>query len=78
MIIKILGSGCKKCLALEVNAKAALQSSDIVAEVEKVTDFVAIASYGIMSTPGLVIDEKVVSTGRVLSATEIGALLKAA
>ncbi|AXI49179.1 redox-active disulfide protein 2 (plasmid) [Sulfitobacter sp. SK012] len=76
MIIKILGSGCKKCLALEANARAALQSSAINADVEKVTDFVAIASYGIMSTPGLVIDEKVVSTGRVLSASEIGALLK--
>ena len=76
MIIKILGSGCKKCVALAENAKMAAQTAAIDAEIEKVTDVVAIASYGIMSTPGLVIDEKVVSAGRVLSASEISALLK--
>ncbi|MCZ4354571.1 thioredoxin family protein [Roseovarius aestuarii] len=76
MIIKILGSGCKKCVALGENAKTALQAAAIDAEIEKVTDVVAIAGYGIMSTPGLVIDEKVISTGRVLSASEIGGLLK--
>jgi small redox-active disulfide protein 2 len=76
MIVKILGSGCKKCLSLEANAKAALQTANIVADVEKVTDVVDIARYGIMSTPGLVIDEKVVSSGRVLSPSEIGAILK--
>lgn len=75
MLIKILGSGCKKCLALAENTKTALQTADIDADIEKVTDIVAIASYGIMSTPGLVIDEKVVATGRVLSASEIGAFL---
>jgi small redox-active disulfide protein 2 len=77
MIVKILGSGCKKCLALEANTKEALRASGIAAEVEKVTDIVVMASYGIMSTPGLVVDEKVISTGRVLSALEIEALLKA-
>lgn len=76
MMMKILGSGCKKCTALEENAKAALLTAGITGDVEKVTDIVTIASYGVMSTPGLVIDEKVVSTGRVLSASEIGALLK--
>jgi small redox-active disulfide protein 2 len=76
MIIKILGSGCKKCVALEENAKAAAQAAAIDATIEKVTDIVAIASYGIMSTPGLVIDGKVVSTGRVSSVPEIEALLK--
>jgi small redox-active disulfide protein 2 len=76
MIIKILGSGCKKCVALAHNAETALQAAGIDAEIEKVTDVVTISSYGIMSTPGLVIDEKVVSSGRVLSATDIGALLK--
>lgn len=76
MIIKILGSGCKKCVALGENAKTALQAAAIDAEIEKVTDVVAIAGYGVMSTPGLVIDEKVVSTGRVLSASEIEGLLK--
>lgn len=77
MIIKILGSGCKKCVALGENARTAAKAAAIDAKIEKVTDVVAIASYGIMSTPGLVIDEKVVSSGRVLSASEIGALLKA-
>ena len=76
MIIKILGSGCKKCAALEENAKAAAKTAAINADIEKVTDIVAIAGYGVMSTPGLVIDEKVVASGRVLSASEIGALLK--
>lgn len=75
MIIKILGSGCKKCVALAVNAKAAAQAENVEAQIEKVTDVVTIASYGIMSTPGLVIDEEVVSSGRVLSAAEIGVLL---
>lgn len=75
MIIKILGSGCKKCLALEANVNAALTATDISAHVEKVTDIIDIARYGIMSTPGLVIDEKVVSSGRVLTAAEISALI---
>ncbi|WP_298864130.1 thioredoxin family protein [uncultured Sulfitobacter sp.] len=78
MIIKILGSGCKKCLALEANVKAALSEADVKAEVEKVTDFVDIARYGVMSTPGLVIDEKVVSSGRVLTPPQISALLPTA
>lgn len=77
MIIKILGSGCKKCAALGENARIAAKAASIVATIEKVTDIVAIAGYGVMSTPSLVIDEKVVSSGRVLSAPEIGALLKA-
>ena len=76
MIIKILGSGCKKCVALADNAKAAAEAASIDAQIEKVTDVVDIARYGIMSTPGLVIDEKVVSSGRVLSAGDIGALLE--
>lgn len=75
MIIKILGSGCKKCVALGENAKAAAQAAGIQADIVKVTDFAEIAGYGILSTPGLVIDEKVVSAGRVLSAEEIGKLI---
>lgn len=76
MIIKILGSGCKKCVALADNAKAAAQTEGIDARIEKVTDIIAIAGYGIMSTPGLVVDEKVVSSGRVLTAAQIAPLLK--
>lgn len=78
MIIKILGSGCKKCVALADNAKAAAQTEGIDAQIEKVTDIIAIAGYGIMSTPGLVVDEKVVSSGRVLTAAQIAPLLKGA
>lgn len=75
MIIKILGSGCKKCLALEANVKAALLAADTEAEVEKVTDFVDIARYGVTSTPGFVINERAVASGRVLTPAEISALL---
>jgi small redox-active disulfide protein 2 len=78
MIIKILGSGCKKCIALGDNAKTAAQAEGIAAQIEKVTDIIAIAGYGIMSTPGLVIDEKVVSSGRVLTPAEIAPLLREA
>lgn len=75
MIIKILGSGCKKCVALGENAKLAANAAGKQAEIVKVTDFAQIAAYGVMSTPGLVIDEKLVSSGKVLSAQEIGKLL---
>lgn len=75
MIIKILGSDCRKCVALADNAKAAAAAAGKEAEIVKVTDFAEIAAYGVMSTPGLVVDEKVVSTGKVLSAEEIGKLI---
>lgn len=75
MIIKILGSGCKKCIALAANAKAAVDAAGKEAEVLKVTDIAQIAAYGVMATPGLVIDEKVVSTGKVLSAEDIARFL---
>ncbi|MGB4828994.1 MAG: thioredoxin family protein [Paracoccaceae bacterium] len=75
MIIKILGSGCRKCVALADNAKAAAQAAGKPAEIVKVTDFAEIAAYGVMSTPALVVDEKLLSTGKVLSADEIGRLL---
>jgi small redox-active disulfide protein 2 len=75
MIIKILGTGCKKCKQLEANAKAAIQELDGDFTVEKVTDLNDIMNYGVMMTPGLVIDEQVRSTGKVLSADEIRALI---
>lgn len=75
MIIKILGSGCKKCLALGDNAKAAAEAVGKEVEIVKVTDFAEIAGYGVMSTPGLVIDEKLISAGKVLSVEEISASL---
>jgi len=77
MNIKILGSGCKKCLALGKNTREAIDAAGVSAEIEKITDIVAIAGYGVMSTPALVINDKVVSTGKVLSAAQVGALLSA-
>lgn len=78
MIIKILGSGCKKCIALGENAKAAADAAGISAEIVKVTDYAQIAAYGVMSTPALVIDDKVVSTGKVLSVSEVAEKLRTA
>jgi small redox-active disulfide protein 2 len=75
MIIKILGSGCKKCVALGENAKTAAEAAGKQAEIIKITDFAEIAAYGVMSTPALVVDENVLSAGKVLSAAEIGKLL---
>lgn len=75
MEIKILGSGCKKCNQLEENTKKALEEMGLVAEVIKVTDFKEIAKYGVMTTPALVIDEKVMSKGKVLKKEEIKEML---
>lgn len=68
--VKVLGSGCKKCKALEENTKKALEELNMEVEVEHVTDMQEILGYGVMSTPALVINEKVVSTGKVLKANE--------
>lgn len=76
MIIKILGSGCKNCVALTENAKTAVKEAGVEAEIIKVTDFKDIMAYGVMSTPALVIDEKVVSFGKVLKPKEIVKILE--
>jgi small redox-active disulfide protein 2 len=75
MIIKILGTGCPKCKKLEKNAREALELSGKNAEVEKVTDMNDIMNYGVMMTPALVIDEKVVSVGKLLSVEQIKKIL---
>ena len=75
MIIKILGSGCANCVRLEANTKQALSTLGMDATVEKVTDYGDIASYGVMKTPGLVVDEQVLVSGRVPDAGEIAKLL---
>lgn len=76
MNIKILGTGCKNCTNLTDNVKKALLNLNIEANIEKVTDMAEISSYGIMSTPGLVIDEKVVSYGKVLKSEEIEKIIE--
>ena len=65
MTIKILGPGCMNCKTLERRTIEALQELNMEAVVEKVEDYQKIASYGIMRTPGLVIDEKVIVSGFV-------------
>jgi small redox-active disulfide protein 2 len=71
MVIKVLGSGCSKCKKLEENVRKAIAEKGIGAEVEKVTDLKAIMGYGVMMTPALVINEKVVSTGKLLNVQDI-------
>jgi small redox-active disulfide protein 2 len=69
--IEVLGPGCANCRRLEANTRQAVAMAGIEAEVVKVTDYRQIMAYGIMSTPGLIIDGKVVSVGRVPSAGDI-------
>ena len=78
MIIKILGPGCNNCKNLERATKEALDQLGMHATVEKVEDYPTIMGYGIMSTPGLVVDEKVLVSGRVPKPAEIKQLLTAA
>lgn len=75
MIIKILGSGCNNCMRLEANARKAAEELGITAEFIKVHDMADIAAYGVMRTPGLVVNEKVVSFGKVLSSEDIKPLI---
>jgi len=70
-IIKILGSGCANCKRVEQIAHKVITDMGIKAEVIKVTDYAEIMAYNIMSTPGLVINEKLVSTGRIPTPAEI-------
>lgn len=74
--VKVLGSGCAKCNALEEATKEALAELGMNTDIEHVTDFAQIASYGVMSTPALVVDGKVVSYGKVLKKQEVIDILK--
>jgi small redox-active disulfide protein 2 len=65
LTIKILGSGCANCKRLEQEVREALTDSTLDYEVVKVTDYADIGAYGILSTPGLVMNETVVSAGRI-------------
>ncbi|MGB9373487.1 MAG: thioredoxin family protein [Jiangellales bacterium] len=77
MNVKILGPGCKNCQNLETRTREALDQLGLDADVEKVTDYAAIAGYGVMKTPGLVVDDAVVVSGRVPAVDEIAAMLSA-
>ncbi len=73
--IKILGTGCPKCKTLEKTTRDAVTDMGLDVEIEKVEDIQKIMQYGIMRTPGLVIDEKVVLAGRLPSLSEVKNLL---
>ena len=74
--IKVLGSGCKKCNELEGAVKEALNELGMNDNIEHVTDFTQIAAYGVMSTPALVVDGKVVSFGKVLKKEDVIKILQ--
>jgi small redox-active disulfide protein 2 len=75
MEIKILGPGCPKCKTLEKLTREVVEQNGIDATVTKVEDIVAIMNYGIMTTPALVVDGKVVLKGHVPSADELKKIL---
>ena len=76
--IKVLGSGCAKCNELEANVKKALEQLGMDTTIDHVTDFGVIAAYGVMTTPALVVDGKVVSYGKVLKVDEAVKILETA
>jgi small redox-active disulfide protein 2 len=78
MNIKVLGTGCAKCAELQDVVERAIAQTGMDATVTKVEDMQAIMRYGVMSTPALVIDERVVSSGRVPDVAQIGSWLTSA
>ncbi len=75
--IKVLGSGCANCKRLEATTRKVIGALGIEAEIVHVTEYADIMKYPILSTPGLVINEKLVSAGRIPSEVEIAGWLKA-
>ena len=75
MIIKVLGTGCARCSKLEKATRDAVEQAGIEATVTKVEDIEEIMKYGVMTTPALVVDEKVIIKGQVPSTREIISLL---
>ena len=73
--IEVLGPGCNNCKRLEANAREAVGMAGVEAEIIKVTDYAEIAAHGVLSTPGLLIDGKLVSVGRIPSAGDIAVWL---
>ena len=78
VVVKILGSGCANCKRLEQIVRQVVERQNMEAEILKVTNFDDIMKYPIISTPGLVINEKLVSFGRIPNPTEVTEWLKAA
>lgn len=76
--VKVLGSGCAKCRALENAVRAALAELGMDTSIDHVTDFAQIAAYGVMTTPALVVDGKVVSYGKVLKKDEAKIIIQKA
>lgn len=74
--IKVLGAGCKSCHEQYENAKAAVKTMGLGLEVEYITDMEKVMAYGVMSMPAIVVNEKVVSMGKVLKAADVEKLLK--
>ena len=74
--IKVLGAGCKSCHELHENVKKAVADLNLAAEVAYITDMETIMSYGVMSMPAIVVNEQVVSMGKVLKAAQVEELLK--
>lgn len=71
LTIKVLGSGCANCKRVEQIVRKIVENQSLQAEVIKVTEYPEIMKYNIMSTPGLVINEKIVSTGRIPTPAEV-------
>jgi small redox-active disulfide protein 2 len=74
-VVEVLGPGCANCRRVEANAREALAIAGVEAEILHVTDYREIAARGVLSTPGLVIDGRVVSAGRIPSAADIAVWL---
>lgn len=74
--IKVLGAGCKSCHEQYEYAKAAVANMDLSVEVEYITDMEKVMSYGVMSMPAIVVNDKVVSMGKVLKAADVEKLIK--
>ena len=74
--VQALGAGCKSCHTLYENTQAAVRSVGLAVEVEYVTDMKKIMEYGVMSMPALVVNEQVVSMGKVLKAVDVEKLLR--
>lgn len=71
MMIRVLGTGCPKCLKMSENAQRAAEEAGVDFELQKVTDIGEIVAFGVMTTPALMLDEMVVASGRVPGVDEI-------